>query len=121
MLLVTNNPQNETSPKNTNLLQNLTAFIRNPYSQNHRNQVFSEWKAITKAHGYNGSFPEWILEQGMEWYPGIPEKAYVDKILDVVRSDCQKVYYRLDNFHKVEFQQKVSTDFKELGGKFTYS
>lgn len=31
------------------------------------------------------------------------------------------VYYRHDNFCKVEFKEKVTTDFKELGGKFTYS
>lgn len=39
----------------------------------------------------------------------------------MTKSDCQMIYFRHDNFCKVEFKEKVVTDFKELGGKFTYS
>ena len=59
--------------------------------------------------------------RGLNGTPGIPKPDYIDKLLQIVRSDCQKYYYRLESFHKTEFQEKVITDFKELGGKFTYS
>ena len=121
MLLVSNDPKNKTGAKNSNLRKNIAASLKNPDSQNHRNQVYLEWKAITKAKGYNGSFPIWFMDRGYEWYPGIPDLDYVRKILLIVKDDCQKTYYRHDSFCKVEFKEKVTTDFKELGGKFTYS
>ena len=61
------------------------------------------------------------MEQGIEWYPCLPDIDYVYKILHLVKWDCQKTYHRHDAFCKVEFKEKVTTDFKELGGKFTYS
>ena len=56
-------------------------FLKNPDSDRHHIQAVSEWKAISKAKGYHGSFPNWILEQNVEWYPSLPTIEYVEQIL----------------------------------------
>jgi len=53
----------------------------NPDSDQHHIQAVSEWKAISKAKGYHGSFPNWILEHNAEWYPCLPTIDYVQQIL----------------------------------------
>lgn len=95
--------------------------MNNPNSDRHHLQAVSEWKAISKAKGYHGSFPNWVLNHDMEWFPNLPDPEYIQRLLHITREDCKMVYYRHDNFCKVEFKEKVTTDFKELGGKFTYS
>lgn len=99
----------------------MTAYFNNPYSDNHHNQAISEWKAIRNAKGYHGSFPNWVLEHELEWYPNLPDPNYLQRLLDITKEDCKNMYYRHDSFCKIEFKEKVTTDFKELGGKFTYS
>lgn len=56
-------------------------FLMNPDSDQHHIQAVSEWKAISKAKGYHGSFPNWILEHNVEWYPCLPTIDYVQQIL----------------------------------------
>lgn len=81
MLLATSDPENQASSKDPNISQDITAFLMNPDSDPHHNQAVSEWKAISKAKGYHGSFPNWILEHNVEWYPRLPTIDYVQQIL----------------------------------------
>lgn len=87
--------------------------MNNPFSDNHHNQAVSEWLAISKAKGYQGSFPKWVLEQEVEWFSCLPNVEYVHRLLNITMEDCRKIYFRHDSFCKVEFKEKVTTDFKE--------
>ena len=100
------------------------ASRREPGCHRHLSQLHAEWKAITRAKGYQGfrgAFQQWCMDHLHSWPLSVSDisEEWLHSLLAEAIADSSDYHKMMSADRLIDFKDTLKQDWKEHGGSLT--